>query len=132
VTGIHGSSSRWYDPERVIKRVLKGNELVSDNVSIAEDESNLRAGAIDCLMPRQLLRHPQIVLVGQENYIAVAEADRPLEVPGDAQTLLVLLDPDGEGCPRGEFEEDAQGLVVGPIVADDDLIRVPCLGKIRI
>ena len=62
----------------------------------------------------------------------MAEADRPFEVPGDAQTLLVLLDPDGEGCPRGKFGEDVEGLVIGPVVADDDLIRVPCLGKIRI
>ena len=77
-----------------------------------------------------LIPFPNIILPADENVVAVAVADGPLEVAADAVAGIVREDSESDAIPvlLCVLRRDFYSLIPGAVIANDDFIR-ECSGS---
>ena len=88
-----------------------------------------KVGSEPGLHRRKLLGKPNIILVGKENEVASTERSGMLEIARVAEVLRIAVDKDRERCGPREPFRDLQRLVARAVIADDELIGQPRLGR---
>ena len=126
-TGADGGLLGAREALRLPQVVAEWEQPGVDDESVAEHGPRGRVGVERRHELRDLVREPDVVLVGQEDRVAATAFHGLLEVRGRTQPLRIAFDHDLEGRALGELLECGDGFVIRRVVTSDQLVGGPAL-----